>query len=248
MPLVEVETIQINHSWHRIITLNDPDIRNPLSIEMMRGLMKAILQSPNERIILIGEGKLFCAGLHEGELRDFLKTDGSHARMLESFVILLQLLAAHPSYTASIVTGKTMAGGVALACCADVVVMPREDATLGVPGKLRKDPYRKLARILIPILNRRRNASRRTTKTWLGKTFDAGAAKEYELATHISTQTTRESLIREASEQMQQLANRVDYSSSPPRIDPRVMIAVYKAVKNALAPRAVKLLRQHHRG
>jgi len=107
-----------------ILRLDRPDQRNAMSIEMVRELTAALDAIEHEpgvaAVILVGEGKGFCAGSDVSALarmdndgrRDFEEASGRVARRLSRF--------AKPVLAA--VHGFAMGGGLTLASACDIVV------------------------------------------------------------------------------------------------------------------------------
>ena len=112
-----------------------------------------------------------------------LKEEKSPQRLLQPLVGLFKALAEHERPTVSLVRGHAVAGGVGLACIADVVVA-HCDAIFRIPGE---KGYRALAAVLIPILNQRRQADAAAIVDWFGQEFGAAKAQEWQLVNDTST-------------------------------------------------------------
>jgi isohexenylglutaconyl-CoA hydratase len=129
------------------VWLNRPASRNALSAEMATELRAALEQTAPDRSIrgvtLRGRGGVFCAG---GDLKSFRALATGTAASLESVVAqnldagsLFERLETLPQVVVVLVEGAAMAGGLGMACCADVVAATRDaqfsltETTLGFP-------------------------------------------------------------------------------------------------------------------
>ncbi|GGC89577.1 enoyl-CoA hydratase/isomerase family protein [Chelatococcus reniformis] len=110
------------------IRLNRPDQLNALSQEMVAGLARAIAAvetDPEVRVVVLtGQGRAFCAG---GDLKGFLgrlegaeyrEFAGDLRRSMDLFLRLEQL----PKPVIAAVNGVTVAGGLELILCCDIVI------------------------------------------------------------------------------------------------------------------------------
>jgi len=70
-------------------------------------------------ITLRGNGGVFCAG---GDLKGFSGTDADILAMSKGGGALFALVASMPQVVVALVEGAAVAGGLGLACCADIVV------------------------------------------------------------------------------------------------------------------------------
>lgn len=122
------------------ITLNRPEKRNALSMELMQQLVDQLARVPaSTRIVLLeGEGPFFCAGLDLAE--------GAQAEWREKTSELvsksLLAIAKVPCATVAYVRGGAYAGGLGLMAACDLVIASRE-ASFALP---------ELRRGLIPAL------------------------------------------------------------------------------------------------
>ena len=109
------------------LTLNRPEARNALdatTVGRLSGLLRRCAADPQVRVVeLAAEGTSFSAG---ADLRAMRKMGtASPARNLEDtgrFVEMLHLLHSMPKPTVARVQGATIAGGVGLVACCDIVV------------------------------------------------------------------------------------------------------------------------------
>ena len=129
------------------IWLNKPDTRNALSAEMVADLGHVFDLVANDTAIrgvtLRGRGGIFCAG---GDLKAFnalasgaAVDAGAIARDSVEGGLLFYRVDTLPAFVLVLVEGAAMAGGLGLACCADVVAVTRDakfaltETTLGIP-------------------------------------------------------------------------------------------------------------------
>lgn len=115
-----------------ILTLNRPDRRNALSMELMESLcvaVESLASAPQRRVVILrGSGPVFCAGLdlvEAAELDAFERSADWVARTFQTLAstALLTIAAAH---------GGAYAGGVGLMACCDFV-MAADDLRVGLP-------------------------------------------------------------------------------------------------------------------
>lgn len=124
--LVEKQTPQIT-----VVTLNRPERRNALTIELMSELTGAIENAgadPDQRILILrGAGKAFCTGL---DLQEAAKHD-PHA-MAEMVARTLLALAETRLVTIATVHGAAVAGGAGIMSACDFVIAA-EQTKIGYP-------------------------------------------------------------------------------------------------------------------
>jgi methylglutaconyl-CoA hydratase len=105
-----------------ILTLNRPERRNALTIELMESLcetLAALAQEPLRRVVVLrGAGPAFCAGL---DLYEAAETDLAQ-RSAEWVARTFQAVAESPLATIAAVHGAAYAGGAGLMACCDLVV------------------------------------------------------------------------------------------------------------------------------
>lgn len=111
------------------LTLNRPEARNAMSLQMVEALSAALAQAEAagdvRAIVLRGSGGHFCAG---GDLKDMagarLSSDprAAMAAVNARFGELCVAFAATGMATVAVVDGAVMGGGFGLACVADVVL------------------------------------------------------------------------------------------------------------------------------
>jgi len=119
------------------LTLNRPDRKNALSIELIGALKEAVrgadLDAGVRCVVIRGAGRDFCAGLDLKELLESadLEPEENEARawhLGELFVMLRAL----PKVTVAAVTGRALAGGCGLATACDIV-LASEGSQFGYP-------------------------------------------------------------------------------------------------------------------
>jgi methylglutaconyl-CoA hydratase len=105
-----------------IITLNRPERRNALTIELMTQLATAIDEAHNDpsrrAIVVRGAGEGFCAGL---DLKEAQET-GSHEASARAVANMLRTVHTSKLVTIAAVHGHAMAGGAGLMAACDLAV------------------------------------------------------------------------------------------------------------------------------
>lgn len=126
--------------------LNRPEVRNAMSLELIDAFILRLDDAQRDAtvrgITLRGRGGIFCAG---GDLKMFktvIQGRADHETVAESSRQagkLFRRLATMPQPVIALVEGAAMAGGLGLACAADIVVTTRAarfsltETTLGIP-------------------------------------------------------------------------------------------------------------------
>lgn len=145
--LPEVNNILLEQSSDTLtIWFNRPEVRNALSAEVADDLAAVLEALPQERdirfVILRGKGGVFCAG---GDLKMFKTvfqggTDRDEiVRFNADFGRLMKAIQAMPQLFIVLIEGAAMAGGLGLACLADVTMTTADakfaltEVTLGIP-------------------------------------------------------------------------------------------------------------------
>lgn len=115
-----------------LLTLNQPEIRNPLGPEVTAAMADALTAVEGDdtirAIVLRGAGEVFSAGGNLGSMQDRLKTappaDGVDPVFARNrpFGSFLARLARYPKPVVVAVHGAAMGGGAGLVCAADVVI------------------------------------------------------------------------------------------------------------------------------
>lgn len=105
-----------------LLTLNRPERRNALSIELMEalcGALESLAGEPNRRVLILrGAGPVFCAGLDLHEAAQLETAEPSTQWVSRTF----QTLADNPLITIATVHGAAYAGGAVLMACCDFAV------------------------------------------------------------------------------------------------------------------------------
>src|SRR5918992_6190411 len=114
------------------LTLNRPEARNALSIEMCDAIVDAldgVDRMDAARVVLIrGEGPVFCSGA------DFAAVSGpSGPEFVIVFERMLEAVAGHRLPTIAVVHGGALGGGLQLATACDFRVAA-EDVRIGIPS------------------------------------------------------------------------------------------------------------------
>lgn len=116
-----------------ILTLNRPDKRNALSIELIAQLQAHAdhLKSREDlnALIITGAGRSFCAGM---DLKAVLSTPGAPLQLLQGIAELSITLRNLPLVTIAKVNGAAIGGGCGLVATADIAIT-HPDAKLGYP-------------------------------------------------------------------------------------------------------------------
>jgi methylglutaconyl-CoA hydratase len=114
------------------VTLNRPERRNALSIELVERLWVELEKLADDKasrvVILRGAGPVFCAGLDLKEAADESLVDRSASAVSRA----LDLLRGTPLITIAAVQGGALAGGAGLMAACDIVVAA-SDAKIGFP-------------------------------------------------------------------------------------------------------------------
>jgi enoyl-CoA hydratase/carnithine racemase len=115
-----------------ILTLNRPEARNALSIELCNRIVDALSEidtDPQARVVIIrGEGKSFCSGA------DFAAVSGAGAiEFLPIFEGMLEAVTRHRLPTIASIHGAALGGGLQLAMTCDFRIAA-EDAQIGIPS------------------------------------------------------------------------------------------------------------------
>ena len=116
------------------ITLNRPQAMNALNLAMLAGLdteLRAIAADPALRVlVLTGAGAAFCAGADLKEALAGAAPAPGEADFLDRARGVMDLLREFPKPVIAALNGVTMAGGLELAMCADIIVAA-DSATIG---------------------------------------------------------------------------------------------------------------------
>ena len=182
--LIERQTPQIT-----LVTLNRPERRNALTIELLTELVaaiKVVSDEAQERIlILCGAGAAFCTGL---DLKA-ASPENAHATA-EMVAKALLALSQTRLVTIAAVHGAAVAGGAGIMSACDFVVAA-EGTKIGYP-----EVRRGLVAGLVMTFLRRQTGERNMSELLLGsELIDAEGAKEIGLVNRV---VSRENLMSEA--------------------------------------------------
>src|SRR5213079_1601385 len=125
--LVEKQSPQIT-----VLTLNRPERRNSLTIELLNELIAAInvaSDQPNERVLILrGAGAAFCTGLDLKEAADSKKAHMTAELVAKTLITLAETRLV----TIAAVHGAAVAGGAGIMSACDFVVAA-EKTKIGYP-------------------------------------------------------------------------------------------------------------------
>ena len=183
--LIEKQTPQIV-----VLTLNRPERRNALTIDLLNELVAAIKfvsDDPDERILILrGAGAAFCTGLDLKEAADQTKAHATADMVAKTLVALSQTRLI----TIAAVHGAAVAGGAGIMSACDFVVAA-EGTKIGYP-----EVRRGLVAGLVMSFLRRQLHERDIRELLLGsELIDAHRAKEMGLVNRV---VPREDVMKEA--------------------------------------------------
>jgi methylglutaconyl-CoA hydratase len=176
MPLIEVKTT----GPVTTVTLNRPEKRNALTVDMLRDLAEAFREIARERahrvVIVRGEGMSFCTGLDLIETKDRNKSRESAKNVGE----VLRAIVNTPAVTIATVQGHAVAGGAGIMSDCDIVVA-EEGTMIGYP-----EPRRGLVAAMVMTLLQRQIGDRKARELLLtGELISAERALEIGLITRV---------------------------------------------------------------
>jgi len=160
------------------ITLDSQHNRNALSKQLIAELHACLDEAERvdaRAIVLRHEGPAFCAGAD-------LKEQSSEPTDPTAFVSVLERLMDAACPTIAAVDGAVRAGGIGLMASCDLVVVNETTTFALTEVRIGVAP----AIISVPIL-RRVPAGKIAAAMLTGESFDAAAAREMGLVTHVST-------------------------------------------------------------
>src|SRR5712691_10017588 len=176
--LVEKQTPQVT-----MVTLNRPERRNALTIELLNELIAAIKvasDQPHERVLILrGAGQAFCTGLDLKEAADARKAHLTAQLVAQALITLSQTRLV----TIAAVHGAAVAGGAGIMSACDFVVAA-ERTKIGYP-EVRRGLVAGLVMTFI-----RRQVGERNMRELLfsGELIDAARAKEIGLVNRVVAQ------------------------------------------------------------
>jgi isohexenylglutaconyl-CoA hydratase len=143
MSLPITETLQLREDGFALhITLNRPDSRNAMSLQMtqeLRAVFSAIEHHPTIRVVILrGSHGHFCAG---GDIKDMAGArlraiesgnDEAYAELNRAFGHMITQINHAPHVVITLLEGAVLGGGFGLACVSDVAIAT-ETAQFGLP-------------------------------------------------------------------------------------------------------------------
>lgn len=113
------------------ITLNRPDSRNAMSLEMVNELRTVVAQldSQMRALVISGAGGHFCAG---ADVKDLVTAGNQLQALNRAFGTLLQEVEAVPQVVIVVLQGAVLGGGFGLACVSDIAIADHQ-AQFGLP-------------------------------------------------------------------------------------------------------------------
>src|SRR6266481_400176 len=176
--LIEKQTPQIT-----VVTLNRPERRNALTIELLTELISAIhaaSEEPRVRILILrGAGAAFCTGLDLKEAADQGKAHATAEAVANTLIMISQTRLI----TIAAVHGAAVAGGAGIMSACDFVVATQR-TKIGYP-----EVRRGLVAGLVMTFLRRQVSERNMRELLLGsELIDAERAKEIGLVNRVISQ------------------------------------------------------------
>ena len=173
--LVEKQSPQIT-----VVTLNRPERRNSLTIELLNELISAVKvasDQPNERVLILrGAGAAFSTGLDLKEAADQTKAHATAEMVAKTLITLAETRLV----TIAAVHGAAVAGGAGIMSACDFVVAA-EKTKIGYP-----EVRRGLVAGLVMTFLRRQIGERILRELLLGgELIDAAHAKEIGLVNRV---------------------------------------------------------------
>src|SRR5947208_7934432 len=173
--LIEKQTPQIT-----VVTLNRPERRNALTIELLTELQAAIKVAAEQRVLILrGAGAAFCTGLDLKEADDHTKAHATAEMVANTLVAISQTRLI----TVAAVHGAAVAGGAGIMSACDFVVAA-QGTKIGYP-----EVRRGLVAGLVMTFLRRQVGERNMRELLLGsELIDADRAKEIGLVNRVVAQ------------------------------------------------------------
>jgi methylglutaconyl-CoA hydratase len=173
--LVEKQAPQIT-----VVTLNRPERRNALTLELLTELqaaVKVVADQPQERVLILrGAGAAFCTGLDLKEAADHRKAHATAEMVANTLIAISQTRLI----TIAAVHGAAVAGGAGIMSACDFVVAAQR-TKIGYP-----EVRRGLVAGLVMSFLRRQTGERNMRELLLGsELIDAERAKEIGLVNRV---------------------------------------------------------------
>ena len=177
MPVILVET---QSPQIVVITLNRPERRNALTLELLTELCAAIKvasQQPEQRVLILrGAGAAFCTGL---DLKEAADTTKAHATA-EMVATTLITISQTRLITIAAVHGAAVAGGAGIMSACDLVVAA-ERTKIGYPEVRRG----LVAGLVMTFLRRQVGERSMRELLYTAELIDAARAKEIGLVNRV---------------------------------------------------------------
>jgi methylglutaconyl-CoA hydratase len=173
--IVEQESPQIT-----VVTLNRPERRNALTLELLTDLCSAVnvaSEQPEQRVLILrGAGAAFCTGLDLKEAADTTKAHATAEMVANTLIAISQTRLV----TIAAIHGAAVAGGAGIMSACDFVVAA-QGTKIGYPEVRRG----LVAGLVMTFL--RRQISERNLRELLfsSELIDAGRAKEIGLVNRV---------------------------------------------------------------
>lgn len=170
-----------------IVTLNRPDKRNALTVELKEALVEALekvaADSAVRAVVLTGEGKAFSVGQDLGEHVAALREDPAtaFATVEQHYNPIVRTIATMPKPVIAAINGAAVGAGLGFALAADLRVAA-ESATFATAfAAIGLTADSGLSASLVHSLG----AARATELLLLGDSFDAAQAQQYGLVREV---------------------------------------------------------------
>ena len=113
------------------VTLNRPECRNAMSLEMVKELRTVLAQldSQGRAVVISGAGGHFCAG---ADVKDLVGAGDQLQALNRAFGTLLQEVEALAQVVIVVLQGAVLGGGFGLACVSDIAIAQGQ-AQFGLP-------------------------------------------------------------------------------------------------------------------
>jgi len=173
--LVEKESPQIT-----VVTLNRPERRNALTLELLTDLCSAITvasEQPEQRVLILrGAGAAFCTGLDLKEAADETKAHATAEMVATTLITISQTRLV----TIAAVHGAAVAGGAGIMSACDLVVAA-EGTRIGYPEVRRG----LVAGLVMSFLRRQVGERNMRELLYSAELIDAARAKEIGLVNRV---------------------------------------------------------------
>ena len=135
--MADLLTINTDGNGITTLTLNQPDRRNSLSIDMLRALGDALsdiaANDASRVVVLSAAGKVFCAGHDLKEIREHFDSHAFQKELFEKCSEVMQQIVNLPQPVIARVAGVATAAGCQLVASCDLAVAER-GARFATPG------------------------------------------------------------------------------------------------------------------